>query len=597
MKRSLADFLGKEVLFEHLLAIYRDQFGNGGYDRAAMVERLVNHFTSEEGQDRLAAGLGDEEIEMLYVLRLVGGIAPRKWLFRELASRGALSAEDWKRVAWGLRKRHLVFQIGSDTAYLPEGFSDLLAPHISGLPPRLSSDVIPGPSALRQSVHGLVIALLNTVHQNPPRVMAEDERIWKRDLQGMADFFHSYLFESGSSGEGSIRLIRGRISRLVELIRGMGFFEKRGKRLHVHRGNWQDWSSRSEVERSSLFLSFLKDHYEHIPVALEALVDWRESSWIPFDRLTEAVRYRSLRSSFHVLRVRPQADVSGEGPGRGWVSACVHLLADLGLAYTGSDARGEPVARATDGAIEAWRLLHGAKPNGRRKPREKTEPRVYAQPNFELLVPEECSPLAHREIGEIARLKSLDRYWTYAVTAESVARGVEEGLTSSEIQARLDRFAQGSVPANVRDAVAGWARTAWWAASHGGRVVLRAEPEFFEAIQRLDGWDERFERVDHSLRPIVSRLDAARWLEERGIRVVSEDRDADAEAGRSPVEEYHRALDAWSRRTEHGGEGAPSGSTWNDLIPVEPFPEARSESSNRNEARDRAGTRARSAEL
>jgi hypothetical protein len=579
VKRTLHDFLAKEVLFEHLLAIHRHYLGSGGYDRNTMVARVTQFFESPEGRVRLAQGLAREEIELLHLLRLVGGIAPRKWLFRELAGRSTLSAEDWKRIAWGLRRRHLVFQIGSDTAYFPEGISDLMAPVVSEPPPRLEGDVVPGPSALRQSVHGLVIALVNAVHQDCPRVMAEDDRIWKRDLQGMADFFHSYLFEPNSTGEGSIRLIRGRISRLVELVRRMGFFEKRGKRLHVNRENWADWTRRSEVERSSLFLSFLKDHYEHIPVALEALVDWRESSWVPLDRLTEAVRYRSLRTSFHVLRVRPQADVAGEGPGRGWVSACVHLLADLGLVYTGSDSRGEPVARATEGAIEAWGLLHGARPTTRRRSREKTEPRVYAQPNFELLVPEDVPPPVHREIGEIARLKSLDRFWTYALTSESVARGVEEGLTAREIVERLDRFAQGAVPGNVRDAVNGWARTAWWASTNGGRVVLKAEADFFESIQRLDGWEARFERVDHSLAPIVSRHDASHWLEERGVRVATEEQELAGEPGRSPRDDYHRAVDAWTRRTVHGGDGPPTGSTWDDAIPVEPLPESRGRTS------------------
>jgi hypothetical protein len=574
VKRTLSDFLAKEVLFEHLLAIHRHYVGAGGYERPAMVARVTQFLETPEGRARLAEGLTGEEIELLHLLRLVGGIAPRKWLFRELAARSTLSAEDWKRIAWNLRRRHLVFQIGSDTAYFPDGLSDLLAPVVSAPPPRIRGDVIPGPSALRQSAHGLVIALVNTVHQESPRVMAEDERIWKRDLQGMADFFHSYLFEPNSTGEGSIRLIRGRISRLVELIRRMGFFEKRGKRLHVNRENWSDWTRRGEAERSSLFLSFLKDHYEHIPVALEALVDWRDSSWIPLDRLTEAVRYRSLRASFHVLRVRPQADVAGEGPGRGWVSACIHLLADLGLVHTGSDARGEPVARATDCAVEAWRMLHGERPS-RRRPREKTEPRVYAQPNFELLVPEDVSPTVHREIGEIARLKSLDRFWNYVLTAQSVARGVEEGLTAREIVERLDRFAQGAVPGNVREAVHGWARTAWWASTNGGRFVLRAEADFFESIQKLDGWETRFERVDHSLAPIVSRTDAAHWLEERGIRVASEDQEVAPETGRSPRDDYHRAIEAWTRRTAHGGDGPPVGSTWDDAIPVEPLPESR----------------------
>ena len=67
----------------------------------------------------------------------------------------------------------------------------LFGARITGRPPRLAGDIIPGASAVRQSVHGLVIALLNYIHQNPPRVMAEEERIWKRDLEGMAGYYAS----------------------------------------------------------------------------------------------------------------------------------------------------------------------------------------------------------------------------------------------------------------------------------------------------------------------------------------------------------------------------------------------------------------------
>jgi hypothetical protein len=273
LKRTLHDFLEGELLFEHLRTIYRYYLDTGGYERGEMVDELVEYLESDQGRDRLSAELRDEEVELLFLLRLVGGIAPRRWLFRELAARSERSAEAWKHLFWRLRKRHLVFLIGSDTAYLPEGLGDLLGGRISGRPPRLESDVIPGASAVRQSVHGLVIALLNHVHQNPPRVMAEEERIWKRDLEGMADFFHSYLAESGAGGGDSIGTIRGRVGRLVELLRKMGFLEKRGKRLYLHTGNWEEWSERSEVDRHSLFLSFLKDHYENIPVCLESLVE------------------------------------------------------------------------------------------------------------------------------------------------------------------------------------------------------------------------------------------------------------------------------------------------------------------------------------
>jgi hypothetical protein len=573
VKRTLTDFLGNELLFEHLRTIYRYHLDTGGYDRNEMVAELAAHLESPEVAKQLAAELSPEDAELLYVLRQVGGIAPRRWLFGELVSRGRGSAEQWERTFLGLRSRHITFLIGSDIAYLPEGMGEVFGRRIIGQPKRRKSEVVPGSSALRQSVHGLAVAVLNHIHQNPPRVMAEEEKIWKRDLEGMGDFFHPYLYEPGE-GAGSVGLIRGRISRLIELFRKMGFLEKRGKRLYLDAENWTDWASRREVERQSLFLSFLKDNYENIPIALEALVDWKGAAWIPLESLTEAVRYRALRSSFHVLRIRPQADVSVEGPTSRWVSACVHLLADLGLVYTGKDPQGEPVAAAVDSAIEAWRLLHTSKTIRRRR-RERERLRAYAQPNFELLIPEECSPEMHRRIGAIAELKSLDRFWTYTLTPHSVARGVEEGLTADEILQLLDSLVEGELPSNVRDAVRGWGQTAWWVDADGDGTFLRAEKTLFETIAAADGFDERFERENSWLRPVTNRAAAERWLEEQGFRVAGEDSDPPGEFGRSVRGEYARALEAWQRRVEHGGEGTPPGSYWDDVVPVEPLPESR----------------------
>jgi len=572
VKRTLRDFLDGELLFEHLRTIYRHHLDTGGYERAEMVDELVAHLESPAVRASLADSLSPEAVELLYVLRLVGGIAPREWLFRELEHRSSLEEAEWNRVLRMLRRAHIVFLIGSDTLYLPEGIAELLQPRISGQPPRMTGDVIPGASAVRQSVHGLVVALLGYVHQNPPRVMAEEEKIWKRDLEGMADFFHSYLADSGAGGETSLGGIRGRVSRLVELLRKMGFLEKRGKRLYLDGDNWKEWSARSEVDRHSLFLSFLKDHYENIPVGLEALVDWREAGWIGLDRLTEAVRYRAMRGTFHILRVRPQADVNGEGPGRRWVSACVHLLADLGLAHTGTDPDGEPVAAATDGAVEAWESLNGSRPRRRRR-KAASPSRAYAQPNFELLIPEECPAEVHRQIASIAQLRSLDRFWTYVLSPESVARGVEEGLTAVSAVKRLESLVDGTLPANVKEAVAGWARTAWWVEADGNGSYLTGEQEVLRKLVSTDGVEELFREESERLVPEVPREEADRWLEERGVRVVAEERDPPGEFGRSTSVEYGRAIEAWKRRLDHGGEGTPHGSYWDDVVPVQPLGE------------------------
>jgi len=275
-----------------------------------------------------------------------------------------------------------------------------------------------------------------------------------------------------------------------------------------------------------------------------------------------------------VLRIRPQAEVPFEGPGPRWVAACVHLLADLGLVCTGCDRRGHAVATATEGGIEAWHLLNDPRRRRRRVETNGTS-RAFAQPNFELLIPEECAPFFHREVGAIASLRSLDRFWTYTLTPASVARGVEEGLSAEEAVATLDRLMEGRIPPNVREAVASWAGTAWWVDGNGSGVWLRAERRLLEALRSREDVAEIFEPVDGMLRPLVPRPDADRWLEERGVRVAGEDRDPPGEFGRSSRGEYERALEAWKRRLDHSGTGTPAGSYWSDVVPVEPFLDGR----------------------
>ena len=173
--------------------------------------------------------------------------------------------------------------------------------------------------------------------------------------------------------------------------------------------------------------------------------------------------------------------------------------------------------------------------------------------------------------GAVAALRSLDRFWTYALTPGSVARGVEEGLTAEEAAETVERVVEGRVPPNVREAVLAWGTTAWWVDANGSGPWLRAETRLLAALRAREGVDEVFHSVDGMLQPRVPRAEAERWLEERGVRVSGEDRDPPGELGRSTRGEYARALDAWKRRLDQSGAGTPQGSYWADVVPVEPF--------------------------
>jgi len=141
------------------------------------------------------------------------------------------------------------------------------------------------------------------------------------------------------------------------------------------------------------------------------------------------------------------------------------------------------------------------------------------------------------------------------------------------VLATLEQLAQGQPPANVREAVSGWAGTAWWVEADGEGDRLKAERGIMERIRAEEGSEELFVARNGSLRPVGTREEAARWLEERGFRVAPEERDPPREFGTSARDEYARAIEAWQRRLEHSGEGTPQGSYWENVVPVEPPPD------------------------
>jgi hypothetical protein len=155
-----------------------------------------------------------------------------------------------------------------------------------------------------------------------------------------------------------------------------------------------------------------------------------------------------------------------------------------------------------------------------------------------------------------------------------VARGVEEGYTSRQVVELLEDLIEGTLPPNVREAVGGWAQTAWWVEANGQGAYLCAEPNLLQNLLELKGVEERFRAEESRLCPLVARSDAERWLEEQGIRVVAENRDVTAEFGNSAHATYARAVEAWKRRMDQGGQGTPAGSYWDDVVPVEPLPQS-----------------------
>ena len=82
---------------------------------------------------------------------------------------------------------------------------------------------------------------------------------------------------------------------------------------------------------------------------------------------------------------------------------------------------------------------------------------LILQPNFEVLAPAEANPADVFRLVDIADLVKRDRVSTYAVTVDSVRRGLEAGQTADEMIAFLAKATGRDVPQNVAYTLREWA--------------------------------------------------------------------------------------------------------------------------------------------
>jgi hypothetical protein len=170
----------------------------------------------------------------------------------------------------------------------------------------------------------------------------------------------------------------------------------------------------------------------------------------------------------------------------------------LGLTDVGTNEQGVPIA---------FRLtpLGLALLQGRAYPHDKPDALMTLQPNFEILVPPDCSPYVRFQLNRIAEEAATTPVATYRLTRKSILAALAQGIDGVQIERFLDEYTGQAIPQNVLASLREWF-------SEYGRVIVR------EAVLLETDSAETMLRLRHDKRV---RLPSAELLGEQLLVVDS----------------------------------------------------------------------------
>ncbi|WP_249435613.1 helicase-associated domain-containing protein [Paenibacillus sp. Marseille-Q4541] len=169
--------------------------------------------------------------------------------------------------------------------------------------------------------------------------------------------------------------------------------------------------------------------------------------------------------------------------------------------------------------------------------KEITEPIIYVQPDFEVIVPPDASYQIRWLLEGCSDLIVRDQMTIYKLTRERLLEGAELGLTPSLVLEWLNRYSQGNVPENVFLALNQWGaelgRT-----SFAQVMLLRAESEQdADKIEAYPAWNGAIQRIG----PLYFILEPEKMAEVRkrltlmGLAPAKAVKGIDAEVRRYPA--------------------------------------------------------------
>ncbi|SIO06935.1 Helicase conserved C-terminal domain-containing protein [Singulisphaera sp. GP187] len=186
----------------------------------------------------------------------------------------------------------------------------------------------------------------------------------------------------------------------------------------------------------------------------EYLPDWDRAGFLEEPAANPAARAKALRAA---KSARPARESRTEGTGAEPAvleSLLLGAAYQLGLVRAAVDGSADGRAIVQLSALGRYILALGPPP----PPRPTFEHFLYVQPNFEIIAYRQgLTPPLIGQFSRFALWSQVGAALELKLTAESVYRGLEGGLSPPEMLDRLARHSQRVLPAGVSEAVRTWA--------------------------------------------------------------------------------------------------------------------------------------------
>ncbi|WIV18153.1 helicase-associated domain-containing protein [Paenibacillus polygoni] len=126
---------------------------------------------------------------------------------------------------------------------------------------------------------------------------------------------------------------------------------------------------------------------------------------------------------------------------------------------------------------------------------QHTEPAIYVQPDFEVIVPPDA-PYSIRWLLEgCAELAVRDHMTIYKLTRERLSEGAEVGITPSLVLTWLTRYAQGSIPENVLLALKQWGSELGRTSFSQVLLLSTENKQDADQIESYPSWNGSLQRI------------------------------------------------------------------------------------------------------
>ncbi|MDB5084671.1 MAG: hypothetical protein JWN30_1557 [Bacilli bacterium] len=235
----------------------------------------------------------------------------------------------------------------------------------------------------------------------------------------------------------------------------------------------KEWAQQSLVDRKAdLLNSYALLYRRPIPrlsLIIASIQTVCEGNWVTVDSLKKVIQPYLASYYFDTEDILFERRIIG-------------MLVHLGLLQYGSLSTGVHVVRMNDSSVvpASWAQ---AEPDTQKE----TEPVLFIQPNFEVLVPKECVDVYCKDLEDMADLRSVDMMRVYRINKTTTQRAIRVGWTDSSLFEFLDRASGGLMPVNVRRMMQTWMEEYGKVTLYKAAVMECRTPEVADEVVQLPG--------------------------------------------------------------------------------------------------------------